>query len=107
MKKHLKAGAYLLNYRRFDLSAGDAPLKKTAIYNKATAHPAQAVLTTSEHLELFEEVSTMVAGGKKLPKMGAHAYWRPACYPITQKNIRYLTELQRQTNYPPHRPLHH
>ena len=107
MKKHLKAGAYLLNYRRFDLSAGDAPLKKTAIYNKATAHPAQAVLTTSEPLELFEAVSTMITGGKKLPKMGAHAYRRPACYPITPKNIRYLAELQRQINQPHYRALSH
>jgi hypothetical protein len=53
-----------LNYRRFDLSAGDAPLKKTAIYNKATAHPAQAILTANEHLESFEKISTMVADGK-------------------------------------------
>mgnify|MGYP001828369367 CR=1 FL=1 len=107
MKKHLKAGAYLLNYRRFDLSAGDAPLKKTAIYNKATAHPAQAVLTASEPLELFEAVSTMITGGKKLPKMGAHAYRRPACYPITPKNIRYLAELHRQINQPHYGALSH
>ena len=96
-----------MNYRRFDLSAGDAPLKKTAIYNKATAHPAQAVLTTSEPLELFEAVSTMITGGKKLPKMGAHAYRRPACYPITPKNIRYLAELQRQINQPHYGALSH